>query len=103
MLAKIGYGQVLCSLDPSDFEAICLPYILGIKKNVFYIVGGRKTLAPHTPGIGYSMSTIFIGDTANAMVSAEIRLLGDNGTPSYHVVVGTISGTENVKRTRDKI
>lgn len=104
LIAKIGYGQVLCSLDPSDFEPICLPYIIGSKKNVSFIVGsGRDTVAKSTPGIGYFMGTVFIDDESNALILAEIRLLGDNGTPTYHVVIGTVSGTQNVERVRDKI
>ena len=31
LLAKIGYGQILTGLDPSDFDPICLPYVLGHK------------------------------------------------------------------------
>lgn len=103
LIAKVGYGQVLCSLDPTDFEPLCLPYILGTKKNVSYIVGGRETLARHTQALGYSMSTVFVGDQSHAVISAEIRLLGDNGTPTYHVVVGAVSGAENVFRVREKI
>src|SRR5260370_3199283 len=40
LIAKIGYGQILCSLDPGDFRPICVPYILGHKNNPSYIVGG---------------------------------------------------------------
>jgi hypothetical protein len=40
MLAKIGYGQVLTTLDPTDFRPICVPYILGNKANVSFVVGG---------------------------------------------------------------
>ena len=40
LLAKIGYGQVLTALDPCEFRPICLPYILGTRFNVSYVVGG---------------------------------------------------------------
>ncbi|QIE23574.1 hypothetical protein SBC1_14610 [Caballeronia sp. SBC1] len=46
LLIKIAYGQVLCSLDPADFNAICLPYILEEGRNYSYIVGGRWDLPP---------------------------------------------------------
>ena len=103
LLAKIGYGQVLCTLDLSDFDPICLPYILGTKRNVSYIVGGRESLAPSTPGIGYSMSTFLVADMTMAILGAEIRLLGDNGSPTYHAVVGSVAGAERVQKVKNKV
>lgn len=96
LIAKIGYGQVLCSLDPSDFNPICLPYILGTEKNLSYVVGGRETIAEMLPGIGYSMASHFLGTSDRGVLMAEIRLFANNGTPTYHVVVGDVSGAENV-------
>lgn len=103
LIAKIGYGQVLCSLDPSDFSPICLPYILGTEKNVSYVVGGRETISEMLPGIGYSMDSHLFGSSDRAVVMAEIRLFANNGTPTYHVVVGDVWGEQNVKRVREKI
>lgn len=103
LLAKIGFGQVLCSIDPTDFNPICLPYILGTKKNLSYIVGGRESIAEMLPGIGYSMDSHLFGTEDRAVIMAEIRLFANNGTPTYHVVVGDVSGEENVKRVRDKL
>lgn len=40
MIAKIGYCHILTILDLNDFRPICLPYILGEKENLSYIVGG---------------------------------------------------------------
>jgi hypothetical protein len=40
LLPKIGYCQILTTLDPGDFRPICLPYITGAKSNVSYVVGG---------------------------------------------------------------
>jgi len=34
LIAKIGYCNLLCALDPGDFRPICLPYILGAKNNL---------------------------------------------------------------------
>lgn len=103
LIAKIGYCQVLCSLDPSDFNPICLPYILGTEKNLSYVVGGRETTAEVLPGIGYSMSSHLFGTADRAVIAAEIRLFADNCTPSYHVVVGDVLGQENVNRVKEKI
>jgi hypothetical protein len=103
LIAKIGYGQVLCSLDPSDFNPICLPYILGTEKNLSYVVGGRETIAEMLPGIGYSMASHFMGTSDRGVLMAEIRLFANNGTPTYHVVVGDVSGAENVNRVKEKM
>lgn len=103
MLAKIGYGQVLCSLDPDDFVPICLPYFLGIEKNLSYIVGSSMEALEPLGGIGYSMSTHTFGDSKKMLLIAEIRLLANNHTPSYHVVVGFVEGEEEVRRVSDKV
>ena len=57
LLAKIGYGNALCTLNPTDFNPICVPYILGHKKNISYIVGSNFDCTPPTIGIGYKLST----------------------------------------------
>jgi hypothetical protein len=103
LIAKIGYCQILCSLDPSDFNPICLPYILGTEKNLSYIVGGRETIADTLPGVGYFIASHFFGTSDKAVLAAEIRLFADNATPTYHVIVGDVFGAENVKRVKEKI
>ena len=52
LLAKIGYGQVLWQLEPDEFRPLCLPYILGTKLNVSYILGGTFDIPPPTPELG---------------------------------------------------
>jgi hypothetical protein len=44
LLAKIGYCNLLCTLDPVDFRPICLPYILRSSLRG----GGAAELAPLT-------------------------------------------------------
>lgn len=55
LLAKIGYCQLLTALDPDDFHAICLPYILDQKKNISYVVGGSMEDHPPLSGIGFRL------------------------------------------------
>jgi hypothetical protein len=60
LLAKIGYCNLLTMLDPADFRPICLPYILGDRKNPSYVVGGAVEIAePET--VGYRLSTLGFG------------------------------------------
>ena len=56
MIAKIGYCQVLCSLDPHDFNPICLPYILGKQENISYIVGENFNARKPIEGMGYVLN-----------------------------------------------
>ncbi len=103
LLAKIGYGQILCSLDPEDFEPICLPYILGTKANPSYLVGGRWTIPPPSPGIGYEMSTNCVVSEDKLLLIAEIRLYANVHSPVYHVVVGRVRGPERVAHALGKV
>jgi hypothetical protein len=103
MLAKIGYGQVLCTLDPQDFDPICLPYILGKDKNVSHIVGASAATPPPSPNIGYEMGTHCFGDSNTVFLAAEIRLVANNYTPVYHVVVGKVEGFEKVMYIKNKL
>ena len=98
MIAKIGYGQVLSSLDLGDFRPICLPFILGEKVNVSYVVGGRFEPAEPNPGMGYVLRVMGFGTHNHIVIMAEVRLIADNHTPIYHVVVGDVSGASNVER-----
>ncbi len=103
LLAKIGYGQVLTSLDPGDFRPICLPYITGDKGNLSYVVGG--TLEDQLPETehGYSLSTIAFGSARRLMLIALIRLYANTHAPAYHVVVGDVTGTKEVERITQKL
>lgn len=103
LLAKIAYGQALCSLDPEDFRPICLPYILGQKKNLSYVVGGRWSYPEVLPGVGYEMRTNCIKFPGRLLIVVEIRILPNNGTPAYHVVVGDVEGEAEAYRVFEKI
>lgn len=92
LLAKIGYCHLLTEFEPSDFVPICLPYILGRKQNISYIVGGSFDIPPPDPRFGYELSTRLFGDLQRMLVLAQIRLFGNNATPIYHVVVGEVRG-----------
>jgi hypothetical protein len=103
LLAKIGYCHTLCALDPGDFQPICLPYILGEKRNPSYIVGGSFEIAPPEPDLGYVLNTFGFGDTERLMLLAEIRLYANLHTPTYHVVVGDIIGADKVAAALKKV
>jgi hypothetical protein len=103
LLAKIGYCNLLCALDPGDFRPICLPYILGTTKNPSYVVGGTFEIAAPNPGLGYVLNTAGFVRNDKLMLIAEIRLFADNGTPTYHVVVGDVSGQDRIAAVLEKI
>lgn len=103
LLIKIAYGQVLCSLAPDDFRPICLPYILGLKKNLSYIVGGRWSYPEMKPGLGYELRTNCIKFPGRLLIMAEIRILPNNETPAYHVLVGDVEGETEANRIFEKI
>lgn len=96
LIAKIGYGQIMYSLDIGDFRPICLPYILGEKSNVSFVVGGRKSIPDPKLGIGYELNSHCFGTSARIIILAEVRLIANNCTPTYHVVVGDVVGSERV-------
>jgi hypothetical protein len=103
MIAKIGYGQALSILDLGDFNPICLPYILGHRENVSFIVGsGRQSETPDV-GFGYRLTTAMVGSPERAFIVSEVRLIANNATPRYHVVVGDITGRANVERVFAKL
>jgi hypothetical protein len=103
LIAKIGYGQILCLLDPSDFRPICLPYILGEMNNISFVVGGCLNIAEPNEGMGYVLKTVGFGALDQMMIIAEVRLFANNHTPSYHVVVGDVMGRENVEKVNKKL
>lgn len=103
LLAKIGYCNLLCTLDPDDFNPICLPYILGEKGNPSYVVGGTFELAAPVHDKGYILSTAGFTDGERLMLVAEIRLYANLHTPTYHVVLGDVIGRPKIAAVLAKI
>jgi HNH endonuclease len=103
LLAKIAYCHTLCALEPSDFRPICVPYILGERRNPSYIVGGTFDLAPQDPDHGYVLNTMGFIEADRLMLMAEIRLFANLQTPTYHVVVGDIRGFDRITAALDKL
>ena len=81
LLAKIGYCHILTELELSDFESLCLPYILGQKSNLSYIVGGEFEIPPPDAGFGYVLHTRLEGQMEKMKVIADIRLFAHADTP----------------------
>jgi hypothetical protein len=96
MLVKIGYGNILTTLHPSDFRPLCVPYILGVKKNLSFIVGGDEELSPRVD-FGYHLGTLIMGRTDHIALVAKVRLFAHLNTPTYHIVVGDVIGQTNVQ------
>jgi len=103
LLTKIGYCQVLTSLDPGDFRPICLPYILGTKTNVSYVVGGSLDAQTREPELGYSLKTVSFGTKERLMLVALVRLYANTHAPAYHVIVGDVAGHDHVDRVIEKL
>jgi hypothetical protein len=103
LLAKIGYCHMLTILEPTDFRPVCLPYILGEKRNPSYIVGGTFDVAPPDPHNGYVLNTLGFIETGRMMLLAEIRLFSNLHTPIYHVVVGDVRGAGSVEALLKKL
>jgi hypothetical protein len=80
LLAKIGYGQILTSLDPSDLHLICVPYILGQRKNPSYIVGGKLIPDLPDPGLGPGADML-------CEVRGPRRAMGGVRSPDYERLV----------------
>ena len=103
LLAKIAYCHTLCALEPGDFRPICLPYILGERRNPSFVVGGTFDLAPPDRDHGYALNTMGFIEADRLMLMAEIRLFANLHTPTYHVVVGDIRGFDRITATLDKL
>jgi hypothetical protein len=102
LIAKTGYCHVLMSLDPGDFRPLCLPYILGQKKNLSYIVGGKfNTTEPEDKG--YVLGTVGFASADRMMIIAEVRLYANLQTPIYHVLVGDVRGQASVAAVLKKL
>lgn len=103
MIAKIGYGNVLCSLNPGDFSPVCLPYILGEKKNISFIVGASNDVGTSDSDLGYFLRTVCIGSLDRFLIICEVKLVANRHTPKYHVVVGEVIGREKTQNVMDKL
>jgi hypothetical protein len=99
LLAKIAHCQLLTELDPGDFNPMCLPYILGKKGNVSYIVGGSvEGRAPES--VGYRLSTLHIDAVEKILLVVDIRLYANTHAPIYRVVGGEAVGPDQTERVR---
>lgn len=103
LLAKIGYGQVLTSLDPWDFDPVCIPYILGKKSNPSYLVGGQFHIDQPEKETGYRLQTVCVGDVNRVLLIALIRLYANTHSPTYHSVVGEVRGPRNIQSALEKL
>ena len=103
LLAKIGLGHVLTQLDLDDFRPICVPYVLGRKPNVSYVVGGTMENQEPEPDIGYRLETRGFGTAQRIILVALVRLLANTAAPAYHVVVGDIVGADRVESVLAKL
>lgn len=104
IIAKIGYCQILTTFHPTEFLHICLPYILGDKANVSFVVGGGEEVEP-VPGVGYSLGTecIITRNLDRMLLIAKVRLYANIHSPEYSVVVGEFIGEELVANARLKL
>lgn len=102
-IAKIGYCQALTLLSPEDFEPVCLPYIMGKEKNVSYIVGQNPAVDLPVSDLGYVLNSIYQGTKFKGNIISEVRLLANNHTPTYHVVVGSVETEERVSNVLKKM
>lgn len=103
VLIKIGYGHILTQLDPTDFHSFCIPYILGQKTNVSYLVGGTMEAVQPMRDFGYHLGTGCFGSSSYMVLTAIIRLYANTHAPEYHVVVGDVTGEEAVKNVMSKL
>lgn len=103
LLLKIGYGQALTCLQIDDFEAICLPYILGSSSNVSWLVGTNFGSSAPLNDIGYSLGLQVAGTLDHLYIIAEIKLWANTHMPWYHAVVGSVNGRDKVRRVIEKI
>jgi hypothetical protein len=103
LIAKTGYCHILTSLNLDDFRPLCVPYILGQKKNPSHVVGGRFSIAELDADKGYVLRTAGFAANDRLMIIAEVRLYANLPTPTYHVVVGDVIGKAEVAAVLAKI
>ena len=103
LLDRVGYGHMLTALDTGEFRPICVPYILGHKTNVSYVVGGTFDGQTPAPNSGYTLATAAFDGADNLILVALLRLMANTHTPSYHVVVCEVAGAGHVQRIIQKL
>lgn len=103
LLLKIGYGQILTQLERQDFDAICLPYILGQNKNVSWLVGSDDSNSKPMENVGYQMRTSVLFDWHSMLLIAHIKLWANVNMPWYHMIIGRVSGQLNIKHVINKL
>ena len=80
-----------------------VPYILGQRDNVSYVVGGTFEEQEPERDNGYSLRTVGFGSGDRVTLVALIRLLSNTWAPAYHVVVGDVVGRKRVERMIEKL
>ena len=106
LMAKIAYGYVVTKIDIGDIDPICLPYILGQKTNITYIVGDDEddTYRVGLPYVSHQLSIEGDYDPTleRLLVIANVRLFSDADVPTYKVVVGQVCGHTKANRVIKK-
>lgn len=103
LLCKVGYGQLLTVFDLGDFSPICLPYIMGEKTNVSYIIGETTEKTAPIPGIGYSLDAFGLIHDSKLLLIAKVRLYANAHSPEYQVIVGEVIGDHNIRQILGKM
>jgi hypothetical protein len=67
------------------------------------VVGGTFEIAAPNPGLGYVLNTTGFVHNDRLMLITEVRLFADSGTPTYHVVVGDVAGSEQIAKVLETI
>ena len=101
LLAKIAYCQVLTALDPGDFRPLILPYITGEEKNLSHLVGSKD--GQLETGLGYRLTTLYAEFADRMLLMVEARMYANSQAPTYEIIVGDVSGTEETQRAKDKL
>ncbi len=104
LLCKIAHGQLLTSLALNDFDPIAVPYILGQKTNVSYLVGGVPGDTKPNPNVGYSLTSGGIIISPHRMLlTVNIRLYTNTFAPEYLVVGGEATHQEQIQNVLKKL
>ena len=101
LIAKIAYGYAITKIDIGDIDAICVPYILGTKTNISYIVGDDTENSyakfPHL-NHQFSIEGDFNEETGRLLIIVKVRLFSNSNVPTYKVVVGQVCGHASATR-----
>jgi len=103
LTAKAASCNTLCMLEPGDFSSICLPYILGQEKNASCAIGSSFVFPTPDADKGYVLGIGGFIDNDRVMLMGEVRLMANNHTPKYHVVVGDLPGRNKVAAVLKKL